>query len=365
MNLRKICPFLLVIVLAISVAGCAGGGSGTASSSSAPPAGMASNPSSVTPSTTANTQKIAISHTNSNSSPWEIASLRFAEVINGNSDGAFTVETYPSGQLCQNNWEIMLEMVQTGSTQIGIEALTALGSLNPDVSLINLPFLFQDIDHVYNYLNSGDPVWESFMKAFEDSNIVILGVAPRPMRQLNNNLRLVKTPEDIRGMKFRVPGNPLFVSIFEAIGAKPVPMAIGEVYSAIQLGTVNGEDNSVQTQYDFKTYEVAKYFTMWNYAADGSVIFMNKDFYYGATDEQRQLFHDAAAEWVKTNMAEDKAYFDVAYKVMEESGVEFYTMTEEEKEPFKELLKPVYEQYEAKDPNVYKGFMEGVAAAAK
>jgi tripartite ATP-independent transporter DctP family solute receptor len=315
---------------------------------------------------TGKVQRIAISHTNSGASPWEKASQAFSRMVNEQAGSRYQVQTYPNGQLCQGNWSIMLEMVQSGSTQIGVEALTALATLNEDINIFSMPFVFQDVEHVARFLNSGTPIWEKWMEQFEKSRIVVLGVAPRPMRQLSNNQRIVKTPADIAGMKFRVSTNPMFVQIFEAIGAKPVPLPSGEIYSAIQLGTVNGEDNAVQTQYDFKTHEVSKNFTIWNYVADGVVIFMNKDFYDAASPEDKALFSEAGKKFVETDIMEDTQYFNTAYTEMEKAGVKFYTMTDAEKEPFKQLLAGFYKTYEGKySPADWKAFFDAVNATAK
>jgi tripartite ATP-independent transporter DctP family solute receptor len=314
--------------------------------------------------TTASPKKVSISHTSSVESPWEVASLEFAKNVNARSGGRFDVQTYPNGQLCQKNPNIMVEMVQTGSTQIGIESMTTLGALNPDVSILNLPFFFEDVDHVDRFLKSKPAVWEKWMQQFEKNNLVIIGVSPRPMRQLNNNVRIIKTPDDIKGMKFRVPNNPLYVAIFEAFGAKPVPMSSGEIYSAIQLGTVNGEDNSVQLQYDFRTYEVAKNFTLINYIADTSMIFMNKDFFYSLSADDQALILKAGQEWADTNKAEDLTYYDKSYKIMADAGTQFYTMPQVDRDKFKALLGDFYKEYEAKyTPADWKAFQDAVNAA--
>lgn len=290
--------------------------------------------------------KIAISHTSSLESPWNKASLAFADYINGRLGNSYKVEVFGNGVLCQRNWKVMFEMTQANDSQMGIESATTLGSLVPEIGAINLPFLFNDAAHLTRFIQARCPVWEQwFNENILEQNLVILAATPRPFRQINNNVRLIKTPEDIKGLIFRVPSTPLFVKIFESLGAKPVPLSSGEIYTAIQLGTVVGEDNSITVQYDFKTHEVAKNFTIWNYIADLSALFINKEVWDAVSDADKIIFREAAQLWIDKNKQFDEEQLKEAMANMEKSGVTFYTMTAAEKEPFKKLVQPVYDDF--------------------
>jgi tripartite ATP-independent transporter DctP family solute receptor len=311
--------------------------------------------------------KIQLAHNSSLESPWQKASLKFADTVNTKSAGAYKVEVFGNGVLHQRKWEVMLEMVQSGAIQVGIESVTALASQVPEIGAMGLPFLFNNQEHVVKFLEQRAPVWKKWLyEGFEGKGMVVLAISPRPFRQLNNNKRMIKTLADIEGLKFRVPNNPLFVKIFEAIGAKPVPLPSGEIYTSIQLGTVVGEDNSISVQYDFKTHEVAKNFTIWNYIADASIVFMNKAAYYKMAKADQDLFQQAGKEWEAVNLKEDGDAVIKARVEMEKAGVKFYEMTEADKAPFKERLKVVYSDF-AKNakPDEWKAFQDAVAAAAK
>ncbi len=359
-NLKKITALVLILSMLLTVAACGGSSTTTAATTGSTTAAT-------TAATTAGAGiKVALSHTSSTASPWEKASLKFAEIINTQSNGKFNVETFPNGVLCQKNWSIMVEMTQAGSSQIGIESVTALASRVPELGPMQLPFLFDNDAHIEKFLETNPAIWQKWLDKFKDKNLVVLAVAPRKFRQLINNKVLVKTPADIKGLKFRVPDNPFFVKVFELIGAKPVPLPSGEIYSAIQLGTVVGEDNSVPVVYDFKTHEVAKYMTLWNYMADASIIFVNKDFYDGLTEDEKKMYHDAAKEWAKVNIAEDTAYQKLAIEEMTKAGVEFFEMPAENKVPFKEMVQPLYAETEAKaGAEDWAAFMKAVDDARK
>jgi TRAP-type C4-dicarboxylate transport system substrate-binding protein len=292
-------------------------------------------------------QLIQISHTSSLESPWHKASLIFADHINSRLGDRYKVEVFGNGVLCQRNWKVMFEMTQNNESQMGIESATTLGSLVPEIGAINLPFIFNDTAHVSRFIAAKSAAWTKwFDEKILSQDLVILAATPRPFRQLNNNVKLVKTPADIQGMIFRVPSTPLFVKIFEALGAKPVPLSSGEIYTAIQLGTVSGEDNSIPVQYDFKTHEVAKNFTIWNYIADLSTLFINRELWEGMSDADKAVFREAARIWVEKNDEFDQDQIKVAMENMTKSGVQFYEMTAADKEPFKKLMLPVYADFE-------------------
>ncbi|MEO8410355.1 MAG: TRAP transporter substrate-binding protein [Propionivibrio sp.] len=310
--------------------------------------------------------RVSVSHTSSLQSPYQKGAVVMADTINKEAGDKFKVEVFGNGVLNQKNWRIMFEQTQAGANTIAIESVTALASIVPELGGINLPFLFQDIDHLNRFLQANPPILQKWKKKFEEKNLVVLAIAPRPFRQLINRTKLVKTPEDISGMKFRVPQNPMFVKIFEAMGAKPVPMSSGEIYSAIQLGTVVGEDNSVPVVYDFKTHEVAKYMTIWNYIGDASLVVINKDFWDKLSAEDQALFKKAAQEWVDVNVKEDASYSITARQNMEKAGVEFYDMDDAGKQAFAKRMEPVYADFEktvgAED---WKAYQDAINAQKK
>jgi C4-dicarboxylate-binding protein DctP len=278
-------------------------------------------------------------------SPWGQGVAAAIKFLGEKTNGKYAGRAYPNGILFQANWSILLEMVQTNSVQAAVEANTALASLQSKVNFLSLPFLFKDNQHVYRFLNSGCATWDALIKSFENQDIVILGAAPRPMRQLSNNKRRVATLEDIKGLVIRSPSNTTIISTMEAVGIKAVPMPSGDIYSGIQLGTVDGEDNSLAQQYDVKTYEVIKYFTIWNYIADGSMLFMSKQLYDSCPPEDQNIFKEMGKVFADTCFAADDAYFKVAYDAMIKSGIEITEMSDAEKQRCADACAPVYEEF--------------------
>ena len=307
---------------------------------------------------------VTFAHNSTEASPWEAGVQAAIATLSEETDGVYAGTSYPNGSLFQSNWEILLEMTQTNSIQIGVEAASAIASLNNKINFLCLPFMFEDNDQVFAFMNSGNEYWEAILADLENSGIKILGMCPRPMRNISNNKHAVNTMEDFDDLTLRSPTNNIISSAMEAIGIKAVPMASSEIYSAIQLGTVDGEDNSLAQQYDAKTLEVVDYFCLCNYIADGSVMFVSKEFYDAQTPEVQQALMDAGKAFAETTYANDNDYFQTAYDAAIEMGIEFTELPSEEKARCKEACASVYDEFKTQfEEDEWNSLMEAVEAS--
>ena len=308
---------------------------------------------------------VTFAHNSTEVSPWNQGVEAAIKTLSEETDGKYEGTSYPNGSLFQSNWEILLEMTQTNSIQVGVEAMSALAAINPQVNFLCLPFLFENNDQVYKFLNSDDEAWRNIIDSFEDVGIVILGMAPRPMRQISNTKHAVNTMEDLGDLTLRSPSNNVIISAMGALGINAVPMSSGEIYSAIQLGTVDGEDNSLAQQYDAKTLEVVKYFCICNYIADGSVMFCSKQFYDSLSADEQAALRDAGAAFAETTYAADNDYFKVAYQAGLDRGIEFTEMSSEEQARCKEACAAVYDEFKEEqfDTAVWDELMASAEAA--
>ncbi len=254
------------------------------------------------------------------------------------------ITIYPAGALAKGNWVTIMEQTQSNIVQMMCESHVPLGTVVPEISAMSTPFLFDGMDHQMNFFDMKPPILQKWMKKFEEKNMVCVGWWPRPSRQNINSERKIITPEDIQGMKFRSMGVPLAIKTWNAMGAKPVPLPSGEIYTAIQLGTVSGEDNAISTVYNAKTYEPCKYFNVWDYMADGAFIVVNKSWW----DELKPEVQNAITESIN-GKARDVVYKYYVQKEkegrekMEEYGIIFTDFSPEMKKPWIDLMGPVYD----------------------
>ncbi|WP_020610974.1 TRAP transporter substrate-binding protein [Sediminispirochaeta bajacaliforniensis] len=253
---------------------------------------------------------------------------------------------YPNGQLAKGDWKIIFEQAQSNVVQITCESQVTLATLVPQLFALSTPFLFDDMDHLLRFMDTNPDYVQGWFDQLEEKNLKVLTYWPRGPRQLVNSRRPVVVPEDIRGLKFRVPAMDLFITTFNAMGAKPVPMPSGEIYTGIQLGTVCGEDNSLQTVCNTKTYEQCRYMNVWNYMADGVLVVVNKNWYDGLPEGFRADLDRVAKESTQVMLGLVKEREVSARRTMETYGIQFTDFTAEMKEPWKAKMGPVYASVE-------------------
>ncbi|ERF60619.1 TRAP transporter substrate-binding protein [Treponema socranskii] len=249
---------------------------------------------------------------------------------------------YPNGQLAKGDWKIIFEQTQSNVVQMTCESQVTLATLVPELFALSTPFLFDDMNHLIRFMETEPEYVKKWFAKLEDNNLKVLVYWPRGPRQLLNSKRPIISPADIAGLKFRVPGMDLFITTFEAMGAKPVPLPSGEIYTAMQLGTVAGEDNSLQTIFTTKTFEQGKYFNVWNYMADGVLVVVNKTWYDNLPADFRADLDDIAKESTKVmleliNKGELKAREEMAAR-----GIKFTDFTTAMKKPWIDRMGPVY-----------------------
>ena len=295
--------------------------------------------------TAAEPVSLVIQHCVSDSNPWQKGALAMESELE--ATGMFNVDVYANGALCQNDWNVLFDQTMTGSCDIAIESATSLSSLVPEMFCCNLPFMFENQDHLDTWLNSGSELLASWEQKFESMNLKVLVVVSKPFRQMINNKRVIHTPEDVKGLTMRIPDSAAYYTVWEAMGAKPVALAGSEMYSAIQLGTIDGQENSIGNVYDFKTYEVAQYFTIWNYMGDASIVVCNLDKWNAMTQEQQDALLAAASTFATVDKDADVSYQEEAYNAMVDYGTTFYEMTAEEKTAFSDLMGFVYEGFKS------------------
>jgi tripartite ATP-independent transporter DctP family solute receptor len=285
---------------------------------------------------------IKIQHNTSAKHPWQQGFTFMKKELDAKYPGVFDITIYPNGSLAGRDWKVILEQTQTNVVQMMCESSIPFATLQKELFALNTPFLFDDMEHYLRFMNTRPEVVFDWFKKLESKDVQVLAVWPRPFRQLLNSKREIVKPEDIKGLKFRVPGLDLFVKTFEAMGAKPVPMSSGEIYTAMQLGTVVGEDNSIGTVYDFKTYEQGKYMNVWNYMADGVLVVVNKPWYESLSAEHQAAVKDIAMKAADVVYGAESELQKVATQKMTEAGIKFTYFTPEMKKPWIDLMDPVY-----------------------
>ena len=211
-------------------------------------------------------------HPHPESDSWQKAALRFAEMVKERTKGAIEIQVFPNGVL--GNDPTTINAVRGGSLDIALTGNPFFTGLAPKLNVLDLPFLFRDRKHVATVLDG--PIGESLRKELEGSNLKALATWDIGWRNLTNNRRPVRTPDDLKGLKIRTTPNPAHIKAFQLLGAAPTPMAFTELFTALEMGSVDGQENPVTLILNAKFFEVQKHLTLTRHAFTTGPLVMNK-----------------------------------------------------------------------------------------
>ncbi|MDC3412190.1 TRAP transporter substrate-binding protein [Aquibacillus sp. 3ASR75-11] len=267
--------------------------------------------------------------------------LKFKEIVEEKTDGAIKVETYASGQLGDDR--TMTEALQLGTQEVTIPSTAPLANFVPEFSVFDFPFLFPN-EEVADEVLDGE-VGQKFLDKLEDQNLVGLAYWENGFRNLTNSERPVATAADFDGLKIRTMENNLHLEAFRALGANPTPMAFTELFTAMQQGTVDGQENPFATIYLSKFYEVQDYVSNTNHIYSPFVFLMSKSFYDGLTEEQQTIVKEAAVEAGQYERKLNREANDKYLDNLIEEGMTYTEITPEARQEMIDLIQPVIDKY--------------------
>jgi TRAP-type transport system periplasmic protein len=214
----------------------------------------------------------------------------FAEEIAKRTGGRYRIEQYPNSAL---GGEVeMLKAVQLGTVDMAFITGAPLPNFVSDVGVFNIPFLFHDVDHAHAVLDG--PIGQSYLARFRDKDLVALAWGENGMRHLTNNKHEVRSPDDLKGLKLRLPQSEVMLSGFKALGADVSPLAFPLLYGALQSGEFDGEENPIATIQSSKFNLVQKYLTLSGHVYDPAILFMSPDSFDDLSADEKKAFQEAA-----------------------------------------------------------------------
>lgn len=277
-------------------------------------------------------------HPGADGHPYTLGAEKFKELVEEKSDGSITVDIYPNNQLASGAKAV--ESVQFGTIDIALESTMALSNFVPEMGVINLPFLFPDREVAYKVLD-GD-IGKELAKKAEDKGFKILSYWDNGFRNISNSVHPINSPEDLKGLKIRVPESEVFISTFEALGAIPTPMAFSELFTALQLNTVDGQENPNGHLIEYKLHEVQKYFAVTNHIYTAEPIIITTDLFDQMSEKQQNAIleaaHEAGAYQRQLTSDREQGYLDE----IKAEGIE---VTTPKIKPFQEAVSPIFEKY--------------------
>lgn len=342
--MKKIFATLLTCAMMLSLAACGGGGTGSGSSGSQSSASQGGD---------APAFKMIVGSTVQDDSASGVALLEyFKPYVEKQSGGRIQVEVQNNSVLGGDRE--LYEALQLNTVQCSFGPMSTLANFEPNYAVCDLPFLFSGKEDAYAQLDG--EFGAKLAENLPNIGMRLLAYGENAFRNISNSVRPINTLEDLKGMKIRVMESPVNIATYTALGCNPTPMAFSELYTGLQQGAVEGQDNGVVLTYTAKLYEVQKYYTYTGhiYAANGMVL---SEAFWQSLPEDLQQVVDAGAKYAMENQRRLNTEMEEKLaKTMADAGVQFNTLSEDETNRFREAAKSVWEQDGIKslmDPEIY------------
>lgn len=269
-----------------------------------------------------------------------IAIDTFAREVERRTNGRIKVQPFYSGALGGERESI--EAVQLGTQELTFSSTGPVPNFVPAARILDIPFLFRDKAHARAVLDG--PIGQEMLKEFESKGFKALGWAENGVRHMTNSKRAVNTPDDLKGLKMRTMENPVHVAAYKGFGIITTPMAFPEVFTALQQGTVDGQENPLSVIMAAKFDQVQKHLTLTGHVYSPAIWLMNKAAFDKLSPADQKIFLDAAAEGTKANRA--RVDEDDAKGVAELRSKGMQVIENPDRARFQAALSPVYAEFE-------------------
>src|SRR5438105_4573817 len=271
-------------------------------------------------------------------SHYGVAIDAFAREVEKRTNGRYKIQNFYSGALGAERESI--EGVQLGTLDLTMTSTGPVPNFVPEVAILDIPFLFRDYAHARAVLDG--PIGQDLLAKFDAKGIKALAWGENGFRHMTNNKHPVNTPDDLKGLKMRTMENPIHIEAYRQFGILPTPMAFTEVFTALQQGTVDGQENPLSVITSAKLDQVQKYLSLTGHVYSPALILTNKAQWDKLSPADKQAFSDAAKEAVKANRTridddERRAVADLRAKGMSVETVD--------KAKFQAALTPVYADF--------------------
>jgi len=289
---------------------------------------------------------IKFSHVVSPNTPKGKAANYFAKRVAELSHGKMEVKVFPNAQLGKD--KVILRKMKFNTVQMAAPTFSKFTGLVPQLGLFSLPFIFKDENHLHKVLDG--EVGQKLLNMVTKKGYVALAYWDNGFKEMSDSKRPLIKPDDARGLKFRVMDSKVLIAQFREIGAIPQPLPFSEVYSALQQGVVDGQENTISNIYTKKFYEVQKYMTMTNHGYLGYMVVMSKKFWNRLPNDMKKVVKQAIKEatakeriWAKqlneSQLAEIKKY------AKDTGKLEIDYLTPAQRKVWEKRLSKIYPQF--------------------
>jgi tripartite ATP-independent transporter DctP family solute receptor len=298
--------------------------------------------------------------------PWGKAGERWADLVRQRTSGRINIKMYPGTSLVAGDQTREFSAIRQGVIDLAIGSTINWSPQVKQLNLFSLPFLMPDYAAI-DALTQGE-VGKDIFAILEKAGVVPLAWGENGFREVTNSKRPIRTPADMKGLKFRVVGSPLFLDTFSALGANPTQMSWADAQPALASGAVDGQENPLTIFTAAKLHTVGqKNVTLWGYVADPLIFVVNKDVWASWSKEDQAIVRQAAIEAGKycIDLAREgmTGANPAVHKTIEGFGVNIVRLTPQERAAFVKVTRPTYEKWAKQiGPDLVKKAEAAVAA---
>ena len=270
-----------------------------------------------------------------------MAAKKFAEILESKAKGRIEIQLFPSAQLYGDKEEI--QALMANNVQIIVPSITKLVSMDPAYQLVDLPFLFNNDEEVFDFWDGEGG--KLLLGKLEKRGIIGLASwSNAPINIIGN--KLIKTPDDLKGVKVRIPAGQVTTDVLSAFGAGGATIPFSEVYTSLQQGVVDAALSSVNNFEKEKFYEVAKHLSLIDIQRLEYIVLTNKQFWDKLPSDLKIIINESMKEASSYERKIAKQLNDDSLEIMKNVGIEIYKLTKDEKKMFSDVLGTVYEKWE-------------------
>jgi tripartite ATP-independent transporter DctP family solute receptor len=259
--------------------------------------------------------------------PWEKFALELNKRVQEKSDGRLSLQTYPGSQLGADRE--MIEGMQQGTMDLGLIGTIAMTNFVPDYQVWDLPYIFPQDYETADKITDG-PIGDQLAEKAEEKGLVMLGYWDHSFRSMSNGKKPIKTFEDLKGLRMRVVENAPSIDWFGRIGTTPTPMAFSELYTALQQGTVDGQDNGPVLTYNTKLYEVQPYYTLTRHMYSVLGVVASKKVYDKLPGDLQGILKETVAELTPEQREYSRKTAKELLGKMADAGIQITELSAEE-----------------------------------
>ncbi|WP_319529619.1 TRAP transporter substrate-binding protein [uncultured Cohaesibacter sp.] len=289
------------------------------------------------------------------------AMVKFKELVETGSNGELEVHIFPNSQLGPDRE--MIESVQSGILEMAVSPSALYSGWDPAFSVIELPYMYPSKAIALKVMHG--EAGQKLLDRLENQGLIGLGYLESGQRQITNNVRAINKPEDLEGVKLRTMKVPAHVDTFKALGANPTPMNFGEVYSAMQQGVIDGQENPISIIASQRFYEVQKYLSLTGHVFTVYIPVISQQFFSNLPAEQQELIRksmDEASEFQQQIISKEETE---QLELIAKEGVEISELTSEQRQLFSDATESIRAKFrDSIGADVFDDWVAAVKAAS-